>query len=107
MLRIQTFALETIGALAPMVRRVGAKDPDLARQLRRAASSIVLNLAEARAAHDGNSRLRFRSALGSAMETTAALELAIAWEFVEGDAKLLDALDRIAATLRKLGRWGP
>lgn len=104
MLRIQSFALDTIGALAPVVRVVAGKDPDLARQMRRAASSIVLNLAEGQAALDGNSRLRFRSALGSTLETRAALELAAAWGYVERDAVMLDALERIVATLRRLAR---
>ena len=46
MLRIQSFALETVKSLAPAVKEITAQDPDLGRQLRRAASSIVLNIAE-------------------------------------------------------------
>ena len=77
-------------------------DPDLGRQLRRAASSIVLNVAEAQGSRDGISRQRFRTALGSTRETAAALELAAAWGFVPRDERALDALDRIAATLHRL-----
>ena len=72
--------------------------------MRRAASSFVLNTAEAQPAYDVNSRLRFRTALGSTRETRAALALAVLWGFVKEDAELLDALDRIAATLHKLAR---
>ncbi len=104
MLQIERFALDTVRRLAPVVAAVAVKDSDLARQLRRAASSIVLNIAEAQAARDGNSRLRFRSALGSTRETRAALELAVLWGFTKEAPELADALDRIAATLHKLGR---
>ena len=102
MLKIQSFALETLKRLAPVAREVGARDPDLGRQLRRSASSMVLNLAEGSGARDGNARLRFRNALGSTRETIAALEVGAAWGYVERDAALLDALDRIAATLHRL-----
>jgi four helix bundle protein len=104
MLQIQSFALDTVRQLAPVVRAVAREDPDLARQLRRAASSIVLNIAESQAARDGNARQRLRTALGSARETRAALEVAVAWGHTDHDAKLLDALDRISATLHKLAR---
>ena len=104
MLRIEEFALETVRRLAPVASVVARRDPDLARQLRRAASSIVLNVAEAQGARDGNGRARFRTALGSTRETRAALRLAVAWGYAPDDDALLDALDRIAATLHKLGR---
>ncbi len=104
MLQIERFALDTVRRLGPVVAAVARHDGDLARQMRRAASSIVLNIAEAQASHDGNSRLRFRSALGSTRETRAGLELAVAWGFTKPDSTLVDALDRIAATLHKLAR---
>ena len=102
MLQIQVFALETVRSLAPVVREISAQDPDLGRQLRRAASSIVLNIAEGHGSRDGVSRQRFRTALGSTRETAAALELAAAWGFTAHDARIADALDRIAATLHRL-----
>ena len=102
MLKVQTFALETVKSLAPAVQAVASHDPDLGRQLRRAASSIVLNIAEASGSRDGNSRQRFRTALGSTRETLAALEIAATWGYIERDEHTLDALDRIAATLHKL-----
>ena len=104
MLQVHTLALDVVRRLAPVVAAIAAKDPDLGRQLRRAASSIVLNTAEGQASYDGNSRLRFRTALGSTRETRAALELGAAWGYVKEDARVLDALDRIAATLHKLAR---
>ena len=102
MLRIQSFALDTVRSLAPAVKAVTAHDPDLGRQLRRAASSIVLNIAEGAGHRNGISRLRFRTAFGSTRETVAALELAAAWGYVERDEQVLAALDRIAGTLYRL-----
>ena len=102
MLKIQSFALETVKSLAPVVKEVASHDADLGRQLRRAASSIVLNIAEGSGARDGNTRQRFRTALGSTRETAAALELAAAWGFTARDERTMDALDRIAATLHRL-----
>jgi hypothetical protein len=64
----------------------------------------VLNVAEAQVAFDGNRRQRFRTALGSTRETQAALQVGEAWGYVEHDAVLADALNRIAATLNKLSR---
>src|SRR6185503_20333733 len=47
MLRIYPFIIETFKAVAPVIREIGRHDVDLARQTRRAASSIALNTAEA------------------------------------------------------------
>ena len=102
MLKIQSFALDTVRSLAPSVKEITAQDPDLGRQLKRAASSIILNMAEGAGPRNGNSRLRFRTAFGSTKETVAALELAAAWGYVPRDERTMDALDRIAATLHKL-----
>ena len=104
MLQIQSIALDTVKALGPSVKGIMAQDPDLGRQLRRAASSIVLNIAEGAGPRNGNSRLRFRTAFGSTKETMAALELAAAWGYVERDEQTLTALDRIAGTLYRLAR---
>ena len=106
MLIAQTVALEAIHKLRPVVEKVRRRDRDLADQLRRAASSVVLNLAEGRGARGGNRRLRFETALGSATEASSALEVAVAWgyvaaeDIVEADAQL----DRARALLWRLTR---
>ena len=72
-----------------------------ADQLRRALSSIPLNIAEA----NGNRVARFSTALGSTREARAALRVAVAWGYVrDSDVAAGDALlDRVAAMLHRLG----
>jgi len=78
------------------IRRV---DRGLSDQLRRAITSVALNLAEADGNRDGNRRLRLESAHGSANEAKAALQVAIAWRYVtrEEVGSLLMAIDRVGA----------
>src|SRR5262245_15551353 len=97
-------SIDLIRCLRPLVPPPRARDPALHKQLRAAASSIVLNIAEGNR-RVGNDRLHhFRIASGSAAEVRAALEIAIAW----GDLDLAAAgpafqlLDRILAMLWKL-----
>ena len=91
--------------MRPLLDRLRVHDRDLADQLRRALSSIALNLAEGDGSRGGNRVARFSTALGSVREARAALRVAIAWGYVstddvaEGDA----LLDRVAAMLYRLG----
>ena len=101
-LRVYDFEIETLRMLAPVAREIARVDPDLGRQLRRAAASVALNTAEAEGYGDGNRRMRFRNAIGSAKETRACLEVAAALEYVVLDPALVDRFDRIAATLFRL-----
>jgi four helix bundle protein len=94
--------LEVIRALRPVIAAIEAHDRDLARQLRRAAASIALNVQEGSGSHAGTRRERYRNALGSARETGACLDVALALGYVEGvNADTLDALDKVRATLVK------
>jgi four helix bundle protein len=100
MLRIYTTAIEVIERLRPVVAQIEAHDRDLARQLRRAASSVALNISEGSGSRGGTRRERYHNALGSARETGACLDVAAAFGYVESiDAELLDRLDRVRATL--------
>ncbi len=106
MLIAQTVALEAIRRLRPVVEKVQRRDRELADQLRRAASSVVLNVAEGHGSRGGNRRLRFETALGSATEASSALEVAVAWGYVAAD-EVVDAeteLDRARALLWRLTR---
>ena len=102
-LKIYPFILETLAMLAPVMQAIGRHDVDLARQMRRAAASVALNTAEACGSDGGHRRERFRTARGSARETRACLDVAQALGYVVNDAALLDRLERISATLYRLG----
>ena len=102
MLRIYNTIIDVLRGLRPVVAQIETHDRDLARQLRRCSSSIALNVSEASGSRGGTRRERYRNALGSARETGSCLDVALAFGYVEEvDARLLDALDHVRATLVK------
>jgi four helix bundle protein len=68
--------------MRPLIAAIERHDRDLGRQLRRAASSVVLNIAEGSGSHGGTRTERYRNALGSARETLACLRTAEAFGYV-------------------------
>jgi four helix bundle protein len=92
-------AREVVRELGPVLGLVRARDKPLAEQLRRAAQSVVLNIAEARGSDAGNARARFATACGSAKEVRAALHVATDWSYLERTtATLLEQrLDTVCA----------
>ena len=104
MLIAHKVALEAVAALRPLVGPIRREDKALADQIRRAASSMVLNIAEAEYSDAGNSRARLHTAAGSANETVAALEVAMAWRYIDEHAAqvVLALLDRVKALLWRL-----
>ena len=95
-------ALGLVSALRSELEELAKADRSLADQLRRAASSVVLNIAEGNR-RTGKDRLHFfRIAVGSAAEVRAALEVARVWGMI-GVAPAAEAeLDRLLAMLWKL-----
>ncbi len=104
--QVEELSLELIEALVPLMRRIKQKDKGLEDQLRRAASSIGLNLAEAKFSDPGNRRARLFTAAGSAGETQHALRQAVAWHLVAArDAEgALALVKRIIAILWSMTR---
>jgi four helix bundle protein len=103
MLRIYETVIEVLKGLRPVVTQIEGHDRDLARQLRRAASSVALNVSEGSGCNGGTRRERYRNALGTARETGACLDVAVACGYVgEFDAALLDRLDKVRAVLVKI-----
>ena len=76
MLRIYSFIIETLRLLVGLFEEIARDDSDLGRQLRRAGASMALNVAEGMGVSGGNQKLRFRTALGSAREVGACLDVA-------------------------------
>ena len=66
MFRIYAVILEVLRLLRPVVTELEMHDRDLARQLRRAATSIALNTGEGSGCNGETRRERYRNALGSA-----------------------------------------
>lgn len=105
MLSIYNITIDIARDAARAANTIAQYDSDLARQLRRAATSIPLNVAEAAGSTGGNRRQRYATALGSAYEVRACLDVATAMDYIAGlDHDQLDKLDRIIATLFKVCR---
>ena len=76
-------ARKVVRELVPLLHTIREHDKSLADQLKRAAQSVVLNIAEARGNDAGNARARFSTACGSAKEVRAALNVATDWGYIE------------------------
>ena len=102
----QQIALSIIHDLRTVVPRVRRSDKHLADQIKRAATSTALLIAEGSKTSDGNGLAKLRLARGSAHETRTALEVATAWGLLESKAhkpidRKLDSLGAILYTLTR------
>lgn len=103
MLRIYPVVLEVLGELRAFIAQIERRDTDLTRQLRRCASSIALNTAEGMYSRGKNRQARYHTALGSAREALACLEVARALGYVRSlDPTLVARLNRIIGTFVRL-----
>ena len=102
MLRIYSEYLVWLRGLRVVIAAIENRDIDLARQLRRAAASVALNMAEASGNHGGTRRQRHLSALGSAREVGACLDVADALGYAKIDPELHRKLGAVRAVLVRL-----
>ena len=100
MLKIYFVALEMLKRLP--ITAIERKDGDLARQLRRAATSVVLNIAEGSGCCGGTRRQRYCDALGSAREVQACIDSSIALGYITISG--VEGLREITGSLVKLTR---
>jgi four helix bundle protein len=97
-------SLELVHAVRGLITAIAQHDPDLARQLKRATSSVPLNVSEGNGRCGGDRLHLWRVAAGSAREVAAALRVAEAWGHADAAAIApAQALcDRVVAMLWRL-----
>jgi four helix bundle protein len=83
MLKIYDVSVDVVKRLVPVVAEIDRHDGDLAKQLKRARSSIPLNISEGSRARRGRRNLHYGYAKGSAQECIAILETAVASQYIK------------------------
>jgi four helix bundle protein len=102
-LRIYSVLLELVRLLRPFVRELERRDPELAKQCRRALCSAPLNVAEGSYNRGKNRAARYHTALGSLREVLACLEVAAALGYLPNvDPGLRRRFDHVLGTLVRL-----
>jgi len=94
-------SVQLVDSLRDVVTLIEQHDRNLGDQLRRAATSVVLNLAEGSRSAKGNKQKHYAIAHGSANEVKAALALACGWGWIDESRVPAKILDRLLGLL-----WG-
>jgi four helix bundle protein len=89
-----TNALELTRELVPVIKLVREQSSDLALQLERAISSVVLNIGEGSKRHGKDPRRFYIMADGSASEVRAVLDLAEAFGWSVKSERARELVDR-------------
>ena len=104
-LRIYPVVLELVRDVRGQLPKIRQHDPDLARQLRRAVTSVPLNLAEGMHSRGKNRTTRYHAAMGSVREVLACFEVAEALGYInEIEPDIVNRHRQILGTLVKLVR---
>ena len=105
MLTIYSSTIDIAREAGIAARTIAQHDADLARQLRRAAASVPLNLAEGAGVSGGHRRQRYMTALGSAREVLACLETGCVMGYCDGvESDTMSRLDQVIGTLVRIVR---
>jgi four helix bundle protein len=102
MLNIYTTIQNLIPRLVPTLTQIERRDSDLARQMRRALTSVPLNVSEGSYSRGKNRFARYATAAGSMREVLACTETAASLGYIEPiGEELADTIDHILAVLVK------
>ena len=103
-LRIVDEIVEMVGRVHGLAGRVGRRDADLARQMKRSSASVGLNAGEGLCSPNGNRTVRLESAMCSGRETIMALRIAGAAGYLEHGEVTGEVarIDRMVGGLYKL-----
>ena len=94
---------DSTSVLRPLLAQIERRDRDLGRQLRRASSSVALNLAEGMYSRGELRTARYHTALGSMRESFSCLEVAHAFGYVHAlDSAMRNRVNRIIGSLVRL-----
>jgi four helix bundle protein len=88
-------AVDLVTELRPIVESISQHDRNLADQMKRAATSVLLNLAEGQRRVAGNKRRAYEIAHGEAREVLGCLDCAAAWGYVTHATGARTKLDRL------------
>ena len=106
MFEVYEVAKTAVREMRTVLEMVQLSDRDLARQMRRAGASVMLNIAEGWRRMGRDRRQHYLIAAGSNAELRAALDVSEALGYLDTEAYAdLDALlDRVSAMLYRLTR---
>jgi len=90
-------SVELLPLLRPIVETIKRHDSNLADQLLRAATSVVLNLAEGQRREKGNKHRAYEIAHGEAREVLGCLDCARGLGWIADDRAARETLDRLLA----------
>ena len=102
--RVYDEMIEMVRNVSRLARMVEKHDSDLARQMRRASTSVPLNFCEGIYSRGRNRDARLHNSMGSAKETFASLDICAAADYlsrrdVDPELKRLDGIVAVLYTL--------
>ena len=103
--RVYQDSLALAKQVAPVITALKKQDSNLADQLRRALTSVPLNLAEGAGQAGGNRKQRYLTAMGSLREVEACVQVAEAMGYLEPNAEMNGQLTKTVVGVHRLCQY--
>ena len=103
--RVYQDSLVLAKQVAPAIATIRKQDGNLADQLRRALTSVPLNLAEGAGQAGGNRRQRYLTAMGSLREVEDCVQVAEAMGYLESNAEMNGQLTKTVVGVHRLCQY--